>query len=442
MLLIMIIVVFCILILYTRRSLKKEAFHVYDEIPTKLNANVTNKSHSVAKEEATKYSTNSVPTMPYNKTTEDKYNNIQLNECIQHSELKETVEMDTNLLYGVSIEDGAVAFNTKVTDSDIRAHQLSQQHDYDYVHDESGELHHNTTTATSGDVEDNLQYHTTVDQSHETKAVVHSPYLPPTAKQTGESEYGIINQPQCGNDPNFDTAVDQSHSTEFCLPLITNNAGEGKYGVINQPQCDNDPNFNTTVNEGKYGVINQPQCGNDPNFDTAVDQSHSAEFCLPLITNNAGEGKYGVINQPQCDNDPNFNTTVNEGKYGVINQPQCGNDPNFDTAIDQSHTAEFCLPLIANNPGEVKYGVINQPQCDNDPNFDTTGNQNHAKLTGEGKYGIINQPQCNDPNYFDPTNDQRRTSPLPYLPLIADNARSAGEGDYGVINQPQCDDAI
>ncbi len=382
----MIIVVLCIVILYTRRSLKKEAFHVYDEIPTKLNTNVTNKSHGVAKEEATKYlytatNSRSVPTMPYSKTTEDKYNNIQLNECIQHSELKETVEMDINPSYGVtvSIEDGAVTFNTTVTDSDIRAHQLSQKYDYDYVHDESGELHHNITTATSGYVEDNLQYHTIVDQSHETKTVVHSPYLPPTAKQTGESE---------------------------------------------------------------YGVINQPQCDNDPNFDTAVDQSHSAEFCLPLITNNAGEGKYGVINQPQCDNDPNFNTTVNEGKYGVINQPQCGNDPNFDTAIDQSHTAEFCLPLIANNAGEVKYGVINQPQCDNDPNFDTTGNQNHAKLTGEGKYGIINQPQCNDPNYFDPTNDQRRTSPLPYLPLIAGNARSAGEGDYGVINQPQCDDAI
>ena len=377
----MIIVVVCIVILCTRRSLKKEAFHVYDEISTKLNANVTNPSYGVT----------------------------------------------------VSIEDGAVAFNTTVTDSDIRAHQLSQKYDYDYIHDESDELHHNTTTATSGDVEDNLQYHTTVDQSHEAKAVVHSPYLPPTAKQTGESEYGVINQPQCDNDPNFDIAVDKSHTAEFCLPLITNNAGEGKYGVINQPQCDNDPNFNTTVNEGKYGVINQPQCGNDPNFDTAIDQSHTAEFCLPVIANNAGEVKYGVINQPQCDNDPNFDTTGN-----------------------QNHATESCLLLIANNArliDEGKCSVINQPKCD-DPICDTTLDQNHttksylsfisnnAKLTGGVKYGIINQSQCDDPNYFDPTNDQRRTSPLPYLPLIADNARSAGEGDYGVINQPQCDDAI
>ena len=411
--LIMITVVLCVVILCTRRSLKKEGFHVYDEISTKLNTNVTNKSHGVAKEEATKYlysTTNSVPTMPYSKTSEDKYDNIQLNECIQHSELKETVEMDINPSYGVSIEDKAVAFNTTVTDSDMSAHQLSQQYDCDYVHDESDELHHNTTTATLRDVEDNLWYHITVDQSHETKAVVHSPYLPPIAKQTDESEYSVINQPQCDHDPSFDTAVDQSHTAEFCLPLITNNTGEGKYGVINQPQCDKDPNFDTTINEGKYGVINQPQ----------------------------------------CDKDPNFDTTVNEGKHGVINQPQCGNDPNFDTTVNQNHTTESCLLLIANNArliGEDKYGVITQPKCD-DPICDTTLGQNHttksnnAKLTGEVKYGIINQPQCSDPNYFDPTIDQRCTSPLPYLPLIADNPRSAGECDYGVINQPQCDDAI
>ena len=65
-------------------------------------------------------------------------------------------------------------------------------------------------------------------------------------------------------------------------------------------------------------------------------------------------------------------------------------------------------------------------------------------LTDEDKYGDIKQPPSDDLS-FDTAVDQRSTaksSPVPYLPLIANNARSTGEGKHGVINQPQCDDIM
>ena len=281
---IILLLMFCIIVILCqrmcqRRCLKTEVFHVYDEIyynAAKLNTHVTVKhrqSYDVAKNE-----------------TANSF-----------------IKMDTNPSYGVNIgEDRVKAFNTTATaDSDTKAHQSSQKHDYD----DSSQLHHNTTTNTSGDEkEDNVQIHTTVDKKHNTD----SPYLFSVAnsdKLTDEGEYGVINQPQC-DDPSFDTTVDQSHATKSCLALIANNA-EDEYGVINQPQSD-DPNFDITVHtteppviakltdEGKYGVINQPRC-NDPNFDIIVDQSPTTKSCLPLIANNADEGEYGVINQPQCD---------------------------------------------------------------------------------------------------------------------------------------------
>ena len=103
-----------------------------------------------------------------------------------------------------------------------------------------------------------------------------------------------------------------------------------------------------------------------------------------------------------------------ERKYGAINQSQC-DDPTFDTTVDHSPTTNSCSPLTVN-----------------------------TMLTDEDKYGDINQPTSDDLS-FDTTVDQRSTaksSPVPYLPLIANDARSTGEGKHGVINQPQCDDIM
>ena len=323
-LLLMIFIVFCIVIVYHKKWCRKaEVFHVYEEIHyngTKLNTRVTIKhglSYDVVKDEAA----------------------------------DSTINMDTNPSYEESIrEERETAFSTTAANSDTKAHQSSEQHDYDNVHDDSGQLCHIAATNTPGnEKEDNVavQIHNIVDHKHNTEEIRSS------TKPTDEGEYGVINQPQCG-DPNFDiTTVDQSHITESSM--IASSTSDGKYGVINQPQC------------------------NDPCFDITDDKSHDTKPFSPLIVNNAGftdEGKYGVINQPQCD-DPNFDIAVDqsrttespvitkltdEGKYGVINQPQC-DYPDCDIIVGQSSTTKACLPLIGNNANESEYGIINQPQC-------------------------------------------------------------------------------
>ena len=72
--------------------------------------------------------------------------------------------------YGVCTEKNRTAYS--VTNSETTVHQSSQQYD-----DDSAQPHCSTQTTTTADVTpDDIQIHTTVDQSHN-KKTIHSPYL-------------------------------------------------------------------------------------------------------------------------------------------------------------------------------------------------------------------------------------------------------------------------
>ena len=61
-------------------------------------------------------------TKPYSKTSEDEYNYVQPNEYMQHSNFDDTIKMDTNPSYGVSIEgDRATTFSVTATNSNTKA---------------------------------------------------------------------------------------------------------------------------------------------------------------------------------------------------------------------------------------------------------------------------------------------------------------------------------
>ena len=335
-LLLMITVVFFIVLLFVERSHRREPSHVYEQVfynRTKLSTDVKIKHDAAynATEDVTvdslystfnevPYTTDSsyaVPAMACSKTSEDEhYDTVQANE---RSDVEETVvKMDTNPSYGVSTgEDRATA-----TDYDTKAHQSSQEYDYDDVHDDPAQLYYNMATTTTADVEEDIvQHKCTLDQRHDTKTTL----VANSAKLTDEDKYGDINQPRC-DDNSFDTTVDHNATTKSCLPLIMSGAkpaGEGKYGVINQPRCD------------------------DNSFDSTVDHNATTKSCIMSGAKPAGEGKYGVINQPRCD------------------------DFSFNTTVDQSLTAKSSplpyLPLPANDTRSIdkdEYGVINQPQCD------------------------------------------------------------------------------
>ena len=147
-LLLMIIVVLCIVILCMRRSHRKKGSHVVDNT-AKLNTDVTienNASHNVTKVEhlyepyvpITANPSYNVHTKPYSKTSEDEYNYVQPNQFIQCPDLDETMKMDTNPSYGISIgEDKTTTFGMTLTTSDTKAHQSSHNsmaEQYDYVH--------------------------------------------------------------------------------------------------------------------------------------------------------------------------------------------------------------------------------------------------------------------------------------------------------------------
>ena len=325
-----VVTVLFIVILFLGMSHRKEPSHEYDQVfynRTKLSTDVNIKSYDATEDVTvdslystinevpdTTDSTYAVPAMPCSKTIEDEYyDTVQANEC---SDVEETVvKMDTNPSYGVSTgEDRATA-----TDYDTKAHQSSQQYDYDDVHDDSAQLCHDMVTTTTADVEeDNVQHKCTLDQRHDTKTTL----VANSAKLTDEDKYGVINQPRC-DDNSFDTTVDHNATTKSCIMSGAKPAGEGKYGVINQPRCD------------------------DNSFDTTVDHNATTKSCIMSGAKPAGEGKYGVINQPHCD------------------------DFSFNTTVDQSLTAKSSplpyLPLAANDTrstDEDEYGVINQPQCD------------------------------------------------------------------------------
>ena len=110
-----------------------------------------------------------VHTKPYSKASEYDYDYIQPNEFIQHSDLEDTIRMETNPSYGVSTE---------------------KQYDYDYVSDDHL-LHHNTATNINGEMdEDNIQIHPNVDQRKKAR----SPYSSSSAMHGNEGEYGVVNQ--------------------------------------------------------------------------------------------------------------------------------------------------------------------------------------------------------------------------------------------------------
>ena len=184
----MITVALCIVILCMRRCHRERGNKIASNT-TKLNTDVTidnNPSYDVTKANTLDHSYSTinpggsdapitinssydVPTKPYSKASEDDYNYVQPNEFVQHSNLEDTIKMDTNPSYGVSTgEDRETAFSTTVTNSDT-----TKQYDYDYVHDDHL-LHHNTPANTTGDVKGDNNSPNPVD----------------------EVEYGVVNQPR------------------------------------------------------------------------------------------------------------------------------------------------------------------------------------------------------------------------------------------------------
>ena len=215
----MITVVLCIVILCMRRCHRKGTFPVDNKVfynTTKLNENVTienNPAYDVAKANTvgSLYSTikpgdsdvpittnpsYSVPTKPYNKTSEDEYNHVQLN---QHSDLEDTIKMDANPSYGVTTGgDRATAFSAH---SDTKA--TTKQYDYDYVCDDRL-LHHITAANTAGDVKKDIP--TSVDQSHYMENV-HPLCIADSDQPSNEGEYDVVNQPK-SDDLDYETTHD------------------------------------------------------------------------------------------------------------------------------------------------------------------------------------------------------------------------------------------
>ena len=176
-LLLMITVVLCIVIVCVRRSHMKKGSPV-DDNATKLNTDVTidnNPSFDVTKANTLDHSyttinprgsdvpitinpSYNVPTKPYSKTSKDDYNYVQPDAFVQHSELENTIKMDTNPSYRVNIQEERAA----ATGSDTKPHQPSldattEQYDYACVQDDHL-LHHNTSANTTGDAKETLYY--------------------------------------------------------------------------------------------------------------------------------------------------------------------------------------------------------------------------------------------------------------------------------------------
>ena len=206
-LLLMITVVLCIVILCMRRCHQK-AHNNVSYNTTGLNTDVTihpNPSYDVAKANTVDSLYNTirpgdlvvpittnpsydVPTKPY---SEDEYNYVQPNEFNQHSDLEDTIKIDTNPSYGVTTGgDRATAFSAH---SDTKA--TTKQYDYDYVCDDRL-LHHITAANTTGDVKKDIP--ASVDQSHYTENV-HPLCIADSAQPSNEGEYDVVNQPKSDN---------------------------------------------------------------------------------------------------------------------------------------------------------------------------------------------------------------------------------------------------
>ena len=201
-LLLMITVVLCIVIMCMRRCHRKRAFPV-DNNTTKLNENVTidnNPAYDVTKANTvgSLYSTikpgdsdvpitanpsYNVPTKPYSKAaSQDEY--LQLH---QHSNLEDTIKMDTNPSYGVTTV-GEVS-----THSDTKA--MTKQCDYDYVC-EDRLLHQIAAAGTTGEAKKDIP--ASVDQNQYMENV-HPVCI---SQPSSDGEYGVVNQPK-SDDPNY-----------------------------------------------------------------------------------------------------------------------------------------------------------------------------------------------------------------------------------------------
>ena len=182
----MITAVLCIVIVCMRRCHRERDYKVAYNT-TKLNTDVTinnNPSYDVTKASALDYSYSTikpqrldvpitinpsydVPTKLYSKTSEDDYNYVQPNELVQHSNIEDTIKMDTNPSRGVSTgKDRETAFSTTITNSGT-----NKQYDYDHVRDDHL-LHRNTPANTTGDAKGDNNSPNPVD----------------------EVEYGVVNQ--------------------------------------------------------------------------------------------------------------------------------------------------------------------------------------------------------------------------------------------------------
>ena len=181
-LLLMITVVLCIVILCMRRRYRKKRYSVddkvyYDLTDLKLNTGADvnmdhNPSYVATTPNTVDYSTikprssvvsitsnpsyyvpitanpsYNVPTKPYSKT-EDEYDYVQPNQYNQHSDLDESIKMDTNPSCGV----GAITFSATLDIiADRSSHDATtEEYDYAYAHDDHL-LHHKTAASTTGD---------------------------------------------------------------------------------------------------------------------------------------------------------------------------------------------------------------------------------------------------------------------------------------------------
>ena len=204
----MITVVLCIVILCMRRCHRKGTFPVDNQVlynTAKLNENVTidnNPAYDVTKANTvgSLYSTIKlrdsdvpitanpsyhVPTKPYSKAaSENEY--LQLN---QHSNLEDTIKMDTNPSYGVTTGGVSAHSDTKAT---------TKQCDYDYVC-EDRLLHQIAAASTTGEVKRDLP--ASVDQS-QYMVNVHPVCTADSTQPSSDGEYGVVNQPK-SDDPNY-----------------------------------------------------------------------------------------------------------------------------------------------------------------------------------------------------------------------------------------------
>ena len=191
-LLLIIIVVLCIVILCMRRSHRKRESHIVDN-KTHLNTDVTlqnNPSYDVTKTNTLDYysyetikpgdsdipktanPSYNVHTKPYGITSEDKYNYVQPNEFIQHSDI-----------------DGCTKIKPGSTDVPITTNPSYNVHtkpcsktseeNYNYVQPNEPIQHSDGY----------IKIYPTTDQSHGIRGI-HSHHLPK------QDEYGVINQSQ------------------------------------------------------------------------------------------------------------------------------------------------------------------------------------------------------------------------------------------------------